>query len=217
MPLKSSVSMSVIRRLPRYYRYLGVLKKKGIVRISSRELSERMGLTASQIRQDLNCFGGFGQQGYGYNVESLQDEIANILGLNDLVPTIQIGIGNMGKAIIKHLDFPRSGFKMIGFFDSNPALYGKIVSDLSILPVTELEAFCIEHHPKTAFLCVPEEAAMELSEILVKHGVRSFWNFSSFDLALHYDNVVVENVHLMDNLMTLRYRLEEVGLGEDSK
>jgi redox-sensing transcriptional repressor len=216
MASKSAVSLSVIRRLPRYYRYLGVLKKKGITRISSRELSERMGLTASQIRQDLNCFGGFGQQGYGYNVESLQEEIANILGLRNPVPTIQIGVGNLGKAIASHLDFSRSGFEMVGLFDSNPALVGKTVAGFEILPDGELETFCAKHHPQTAFLCVPEKAAKELVKRLVDCGVRSFWNFSSYDLALHYDHVVVENVHLMDNLMTLRYQIQEAGITEES-
>lgn len=216
MASKSAVSLSVIRRLPRYYRYLGVLKRMGITRISSRELSERMGLTASQIRQDLNCFGGFGQQGYGYNVETLQEEIGNILGIGNPIPAIQIGVGNLGKAIASHLNFPRAGFRLVGLFDSNPALQGKQIAGVSVMDDSDLESFCERHHPKTAFLCVPGSAAEELVRRLVDCGVRSFWNFSSYDLALHYSGVAVENVHLMDNLMTLRYQIEEAKPEEES-
>lgn len=209
MSVKSSVSLSVIRRLPRYYRFLGELKKSGRDRISSRELSELMGLTASQIRQDLNCFGGFGQQGYGYNVLSLYDEIARILGLDSHLPTILIGVGNLGKAIASHMHFEQRGFSLVGLFDSNPALVGTERAGLTIRNTNELESFCKENAPRVAILCIPKTAAEGLGRQLVSYGIKCFWNFSHYDLALEYNDVIVENVHLSDSLMTLGYRVNE--------
>lgn len=209
MAAKSSVSISVIKRLPRYYRFLGELMKAGCNRISSRELSEKMGLTASQIRQDLNCFGGFGQQGYGYNVVSLREEIANILGLNNILDTILIGVGNLGKAVAAHIDFEQRGFRLIGLFDNNPSLIGKTVGNLKIMDAGILSGFCQEHHPKVAILCVPKTAAEALSKTLVEAGVKCFWNFSHYDLTMEYNDVIVENVHLSDSLMTLGYRVND--------
>lgn len=209
MATKSSVSISVIKRLPRYYRFLGELMKSGCNRISSRELSEKMGLTASQIRQDLNCFGGFGQQGYGYNVVSLREEIANILGLNNILDTILVGVGNLGKAVAFHIDFEHRGFRLIGLFDKNPDLIGKPVGNLKIMDTETLTAFCQQNHPKVAILCVPKTAAEPLSKTLVQAGVKCFWNFSHYDLTMEYDDVIVENVHLSDSLMTLGYRVND--------
>lgn len=209
MSVKSSVSLSVIRRLPRYYRFLGELSRAGIQRISSRELSERMGLTASQIRQDLNCFGGFGQQGYGYNVVSLREEIAKILGLDTQLETILIGVGNLGRAIVSHLDFTQRGFHLSAVFDNNPRLIGTEIAGQAILDIDQLEVFCSGHPVDVAILTIPKTAAEALSERLIQCGIRCFWNFSHYDFALHYDNVIVENVHLTDSLMTLGYRVNE--------
>ncbi len=209
MSVKSPVSLSVIRRLPRYYRFLGELKKAGCARISSRELSEKMGLTASQIRQDLNCFGGFGQQGYGYNVNSLYDEIANILGLNHQLNAILIGVGNLGKAVAAHINFEERGFRLIGLFDQNPNLIGTVREGITVMDTSYLVDFCEKYHPVVAILCIPKSAAGELCERLVTSGIKSFWNFSHYDLTLRYDDVIVENVHLSDSLMTLGYRVNE--------
>lgn len=209
MSVKPSVSLSVIRRLPRYYRFLGELKKSGCIRISSRELSQRMGLTASQIRQDLNCFGGFGQQGYGYNVVSLYEEIAKILGLDHKLDAILIGVGNLGKAVASHMNFGERGFRLVGLFDSNPSLIGKDLSGIKIMDTTELQTFCKERKPTVAILCIPKSAAESLGKCLLDCGIRCFWNFSHYDFTLEYDDVIVENVHLSDSLMTLGYRVNE--------
>lgn len=206
----SAVSISVIRRLPRYYRFLSELLKEGKTRISSRELSDLMQLTASQIRQDLNCFGGFGQQGYGYNVKDLHEEIANILGLNKIHNCILIGVGNLGEAIANHIDFEKRGFKLVGAFDINPELIGTKIGDVTIRHNDEIEEFCKKNPPKIAVLCIPKEAAQTIAERLVSLGIKGFWNFSHFDLTLSYDDIVVENVHLSDSLMTLCYRVNEI-------
>jgi len=205
---KKSVSMSVIKRLPRYYRFLGELKKNNITRISSKELSQRMGLTASQIRQDLNCFGGFGQQGYGYNVEQLQNEIGTILGVQNGFKTILFGCGNLGRAIASHMTFEDRGFELVGLFDSNADKMKDIrIKGLSVYPVEDLEVYCKEVEPKVAVLCVPTEAAPAIVERLVNLGITNFWNFSHYDLSVEYPDVTVENVHLGDSLMSLGYRL----------
>lgn len=206
----SAVSISVIRRLPRYYRFLSELLKEGKTRISSRELSDMMQLTASQIRQDLNCFGGFGQQGYGYNVKDLHEEIANILGLNKIHNCILIGVGNLGEAIANHIDFEKRGFKLVSAFDINPELIGTKIGDVTIRHSDEIEEFCKKNLPKIAVLCIPKEAAQAIAERLVSLGIKGFWNFSHFDLTLSYDDIVVENVHLSDSLMTLCYRVNEL-------
>ena len=201
----SSISSSVIKRLPRYYRFLGDLKSSGMTRISSRELSERMGITASQIRQDLNCFGGFGQQGYGYNIELLQQEIAKILGLDTPKTAVLIGMGNMGKAVTLHMNFDNKGFRVIGLFDSKESLVGQMVKNLPIRSINDLDEFCRENRPEIAILCIPKEAARDVARQLINLGVKGFWNFSHYDLALEYKDVIVENVHLSDSLMTLSY------------
>ena len=201
----SGISSSVIKRLPRYYRFLGELKAQGMTRISSRELSERMGITASQIRQDLNCFGGFGQQGYGYNIELLQQEIAKILGLDTPKTAVLIGMGNMGKAVTLHMNFDNKGFRVIGLFDSKESLVGQMVKNLPIRSINDLDEFCRENRPEIAILCIPKEAARDVARQLINLGVKGFWNFSHYDLALEYKDVIVENVHLSDSLMTLSY------------
>ncbi len=205
----SGISNSVIRRLPRYYRFLGELKVQGITRISSRELSERMGLTASQIRQDLNCFGGFGQQGYGYNVELLQQEIGSILALDRPKNAILIGVGNLGRAAAQHINYTSLGFNLIGLFDRKESLVGQMVKNLPIRSISTLDEFCRENMPSVAILCVPKEDAKPITEQLIKLGISGFWNFSHYDIALNHPDVVVENMHFGDSLMTLSYRLNE--------
>ena len=201
------MSNSVIKRLPRYYRFLGELKALGMTRISSRELSERMGLTASQIRQDLNCFGGFGQQGYGYNIDILQSEIARILGLDTPKSAILIGMGNLGRAVTMHVNFETKGFRIIGLFDNKESLVGQVVKNLPIRSTSTLDEFCRENRPQVAILCIPKNAAADIAQQLVSLGIKGFWNFSHYDIALNYNNVQVENVHFGDSLMTLSYRL----------
>lgn len=203
------VSATVIKRLPRYHRFLGDLMGAGIHRISSRELAQRMKLTASQIRQDLNCFGGFGQQGYGYNVDALYEEIGNILGLNNGYRAILLGAGNLGMAIAKHMSFESKGFRLIGVFDQREDLIGQSVRSLRIQPVSQLEAFCRQNAPEAAVLCIPKEAAEEMAKKLIALGIRAFWNFSHYDLAVQFEDVTVENVHLGDSLMTLCYYVHE--------
>lgn len=201
------VSNSVIKRLPRYYRFLGEIKALGTERISSRELSEKMGLTASQIRQDLNCFGGFGQQGYGYNVSILQSEIGHILGLDRPKNTILIGAGNLGKAVTLHINFESVGFRLIGLFDNKESVVGQVIKNLPVRNISSLDEFCRENLPEVAILCIPKDAAMAMSKQLVKLGIKGVWNFSHYDLALNYPNIKVENVHFGDSLMTLSYKL----------
>ncbi|MBR6242903.1 MAG: redox-sensing transcriptional repressor Rex [Ruminococcus sp.] len=207
---KNAISNSVIRRLPRYYRFLGDLEANGYVRISSRELSEKMGLTASQIRQDFNCFGEFGQQGYGYNVSELRRQIGMILGLDKQTPMILIGAGNLGTAIATHLDFHNRGFELIGAFDVNPDIVGKHLGDITVLDISELESFCHEKKPTAAILCIPKQAAENEADRLVKCGIQAFWNFTHYDLKIAHSDVVVENVHLGDSLTTLSYGLNSM-------
>lgn len=204
------VSIPVIKRLPRYHRYLEELKNLGVVRISSKELSARMGLTASQIRQDLNCFGGFGQQGYGYNIEQLYNEIGAILGLNNKSKAIMIGAGNLGHAIATHIHFDNRGFDLIGIFDNNPAVIGTKVGGKTVMSSNDLEEFCLKEKPVVAILCIPAEYAAENADKLVSLGIKGFWNFTQYDLVHRYENVAVENVHLGDSLMTLCYQVKEI-------
>ena len=208
MPKDGKISDSVIRRLPRYYRFLGELLEEKITKISSAELSKRMKLTASQIRQDLNCFGGFGQQGYGYNVSELREEIGRILGLDKCRKAILIGAGNLGTALALHIDFHKSGCVLLGIFDSNKKIVGQELGGLKITDIDELEDFCREYAPEIAVLCTPKSSAKELCDRLIDLGVKSFWNFSHYDLNLEYEgkDIVVENVHLGDSLLTLTYR-----------
>lgn len=208
MSRDGKISDSVIRRLPRYYRFLGELLEEKIAKISSSELSKRMKLTASQIRQDLNCFGGFGQQGYGYNVAELREEIGRILGLDKCRKAILIGAGNLGTALALHIDFRKSGCELLGIFDSNPKILGQDLGGIKISDINRLEGFCMEYCPEIAILCTPKSSAKELCDKLINLGVRSFWNFSHYDLNLEYEgkDIVVENVHLGDSLLTLTYR-----------
>lgn len=200
-----NISNSVIRRLPRYYRFLGELEDQQISKISSRELSERMHLTASQIRQDLNCFGGFGQQGYGYNVSELRKEIGRILGVDKHRKTILIGAGNLGTALAVHINFEKSGCSLIGIFDSNKKIVGNPLGKLTITDIDDLEKFCRENKPEVAVLCIPKSVTKEIVARLTELGVRSFWNFSHYDINVEHKNIIVENVHLGDSLLTLSY------------
>ena len=210
MGKNDGVSISVIKRLPRYYRFLGELKSNVIVRISSKDLSEKMGFTASQIRQDLNCFGGFGQQGYGYNIESLYNEIGKILGVDKTRKAILIGAGNLGKAVALHMSFEARGFNLIGVFDKNPALSGQMLRGLPIRHIDGLFDFCKDNSPVVAVLCIPSSAAEVLAPQLVQLGVKGFWNFSHYDISANHPNVAVENVHLSDSLMTLSYHVSNL-------
>lgn len=210
MGRNDGVSISVIKRLPRYYRFLGELKENGVVRISSKDLSEKMGFTASQIRQDLNCFGGFGQQGYGYNIESLYEEIGKILGVNNNRKAILIGAGNLGKAVALHMSFEARGFNLIGVFDRNQALAGQMLRGIPIRHIDGLFNFCRDNSPTVAVLCIPSSAAEVLAPQLVDLGIKGFWNFSHYDIAANYPNVAVENVHLSDSLMTLSYHVSNL-------
>ncbi len=203
MKNNDAVSLPVVRRLPRYYRFLCELKKSGIVRISSKELAKQMNLTASQIRQDLNCFGGFGQQGYGYNVDQLSNEIEQILCLDDNLPTILIGVGNLGRALSSFL-FEAKGIRLIGLFDKNPKSISEHNPELDVMSIARLDEFCAENAPKLAILCIPSEHAQSMAEKLVSLGIEGFWNFSHVDLRLD-SSISVENVHLTDSLMTLCY------------
>lgn len=207
---KNDISMAVIKRLPRYYRFLGEMKKAGLQRISSGELSKRMGFTASQIRQDLNCFGGFGQQGYGYNVAQLYKEIGKILGVDKKAKTVLIGAGNLGRAVAAHMSFEERGFNLIGIFDKNEALAGQLVRNLPIRHIDGLYDFCRDNAPTVAVLCIPGEHAEVITDELVRLGVKGFWNFSHYDIAAHHPNVAVENVHLSDSLMTLSYYINNL-------
>lgn len=200
------VSVSVIRRLPRYHRFLYDLLQKDIHRISSRELAELMNLTASQIRQDLNCFGGFGQQGYGYNVQHLHTEIGKILGLDRTYNMIILGAGNLGQALANYSKFARWGFKVIGIFDVDPELDGSMVRDIPIRMVSELPRYLKENDVQIAALTLPRNQAKAMAELVTANGVKAIWNFAHTDLKLPED-VIVESVHLSDSLMQLSYNM----------
>lgn len=201
------ISQAVIRRMPRYYRYLGELLDDGVERISSNDLSKRMNVTASQIRQDLNNFGGFGQQGYGYNVKFLYEEIGKILGLDQRHNIIVVGAGNLGQALTNYAKFEKLGFMIIGLFDVNPALAGVTVRGIKIHMLDELEDFCKENQVDIAALTMPKEKAATVANRLVSLGVHAIWNFAHVDLELDKEDVVVENVHLSDSLMQLSYNI----------
>jgi redox-sensing transcriptional repressor len=203
---KKEISKAVINRLPRYYRYLGDLLEKDVVRISSKELSEKMKVTASQIRQDLNNFGGFGQQGYGYNVEYLHSEIGKILGLDTKYNVIIIGAGNLGQALANYADFERRGFFVKAIFDVNPKLIGTQIRGALIRNMEEIEGYILENKVDIAAITVPKSKAPQIATDLVKWGIKGIWNFAPTDLNLPKE-VTVENVHLIDSLMKLSYRL----------
>ena len=200
------ISKAVIGRLPRYYRYLGELNEAGVERISSSDLSKKMHVTASQIRQDLNNFGGFGQQGYGYNVKYLRTEIGKILGLDQSHNMVIIGAGNLGQALANYASFARNGFILKGIFDVNPELKGKVIRDIPIRMMDELETVLQEENIDIAALTIPKTKAVEVSDILVRNGIKAIWNFAHTDLNLPKD-VIVESVHLSDSLMKLSYNI----------
>ena len=203
---EKEISQAVIGRLPRYFRYLGELKDKGVERISSQDLSELMKVTASQIRQDFNNFGGFGQQGYGYNVEYLYNEIGKILGLDRQHNFIIIGAGNLGRALGNYMNFERRGFIFRGMFDTDPQLVGREVRGVKVMPMDELEQFIHENDIDIAVLTIPKEEAVSVAERLVGTQVRAIWNFAHVDLNVP-PSIQVENVHLSDSLMKLSYNI----------
>ena len=206
---KQNVSDAVIRRLPRYYRYLDDLHLKGSVRISSSTLGEKMGITASQIRQDLSCFGEFGQQGYGYNVDELRAEIGHILGVDERHRIIVVGVGNLGRALFQNFHFADAGFLLEAAFDISPALVGGEVAGIPVLDCTELERFIPAHRPDVAVLTVPQAAAQQMANRLIDLGVRGFWNFTNVELSSGSENVRFEDVHFADSLLTLSYRITD--------
>ena len=206
--MEKDISQAVIRRMPRYYRYLGELLDEGVERISSNDLSNRMKVTASQIRQDLNNFGGFGQQGYGYNVQYLYDEIGKILGLDRQHNIIVIGSGNLGQALANYTKFEKLGFKIVALFDVNPELKGKSVRDIPILMLSELDDYCANNQVDIAALTMPKSKADSIAQKLVDLGVTAIWNFAHVDLDIEKnEEVVVESVHLSDSLMQLSYNI----------
>ena len=211
MAFKSRVSDAVVRRLPMYYRHLGELEKAGVVRISSQELGERMSLTASQIRQDINCFGGFGQQGYGYHVASLRQRIGQILGLRREYHVVVIGAGNIGRAVANYAGFEKEGFNIQAMFDVSSALIGIDVHGILVQPMDKLEGWLASHKVDIAVLAVPAAVAQGIADTLVSGGVSGIWNFAPVDLALP-EGVAVNNVHLADSLHILSYRMNEKDL-----
>ena len=204
------ISQAVISRLPRYFRYLGDLKEKGVERISSQELSDIMKVTASQIRQDFNNFGGFGQQGYGYNVGYLYDEISKIWGIDKEHSLVIIGAGHLGKAIAGYTNFTRRGFVFKGAFDCNPDLFGTKIRDVEVRPIDEVEDFVKNNKIEIAVLTIPKDQAVPMAHRLCECGIKAIWNFAHVDLEVP-DYIVVENVHLSDSLMKLSYNINRSG------
>lgn len=205
-----NISQAVIRRLPRYYRYLGDLLENEVERISSNDLSKRMNVTASQIRQDLNNFGGFGQQGYGYNVKYLHTEIGKILGLDNTHNFVIIGAGNLGQALANYVSFEKRGFVVKGLFDVNPRLEGMSIRGIPIRKMDELKNFIKDNEIEIAVLTIPKEKAIEVADMLVDTEIKGIWNFAHTDLKLP-KHIIVENVHLSDSLMSLSYRIGHQG------
>lgn len=209
MNQRKKVSEAVIKRLPRYYRHLSQLLEGNIDRISSNELAQRMNITASQVRQDLNNFGGFGQQGYGYNVKMLHTEIGNILGLGQELSCVLIGAGNLGHAVANYTNFSRRGFKIKGIFDNNPEIIDSEINGISVQSVGKVTSFIKEHHIKIAMLTIPANSVKELIDDIIAAGIKGIWNFSYLDMEVPSD-VALVNVHLSDSLMTLAYKLNEI-------
>lgn len=205
MNKREDISISVIKRLPRYYRFLANLIKNGTTRISSKELAQRMGLTASQIRHDFNCFGGFGQQGYGYNVEDLYQEIGEILCIDGGLKTILIGAGNLGRSLTSRIFKGSKEFDLLAIFDSNEAIVGKLVSGIPVRHISGLDDFCKNNKPTVAVICIPDDNMEVLAKQLIDDGIKSFWNFSHYDFSLNHPEVLSESVHLSDSIMTLGY------------
>ena len=208
MEKKKNVSMAVIKRMPKYYRYLGELVKNDVDRISSKELGEKIGFTASQIRQDLNNFGDFGQQGYGYNVKELHNQIGAILGVGKGYNAVLIGAGNIGQAIANYSRFTDIGLGITAIFDANPKLVGMRIRDVEIKDIDELKEYLDENHIDMGILCVPRINAQKVCDILVNGGVKGIWNFAPIDLHVP-ETVKVENVHLSESLLTLIYQMNK--------
>ena len=206
---KQNVSDAVIRRLPRYYRYLDDLHLKGSIRISSSVLGEKMGITASQIRQDLSCFGEFGQQGYGYNVEELHTEIGRILGVDNNHHLVMIGVGNLGHALLQNFPFAQTGFTVDAAFDVSPAVTGTRVNGVPIYFMDEVDDFIRSHSVDVVVLTIPQSIAQETADRLVALGVRGFWNFTNVEIICGQPDVKIENIHFADSLLTLSYRITE--------
>ena len=204
---KQKVSDAVIHRLPRYYRYLDDLYNKGVVRISSNSLGSKMYITASQIRQDLSCFGEFGQQGYGYNVAELRSEIGHILGIDKGHRLIIIGVGHLGHALLQNFDFEKVGFHVDTAFDISPALIGTSIHDVTIRSMDELEQYVAENQPNVAVLTVPQHVAQPMASRLIDLGIKGFWNFTNVELSTEVPGVFFEDVHFVDTLLTLSYRI----------
>jgi len=204
---KQRVSDAVIHRLPRYYRYLDDLYNKGVVRISSNTLGNKMDITASQIRQDLSCFGEFGQQGYGYNVAELRSEIGHILGIDNGHRLIVIGAGHLGHALLQNFDFRKVGFEIDSAFDLAPALIGSEINGVTIRSMDELDDYIALHHPNVAVLTVPQSVAQPLADKLISLGIKGFWNFTNVELSTEAEGVFFEDVHFVDTLLTLSYRI----------
>ena len=213
---EKQISKAVVKRLPRYYRYLGELLEENVERISSNDLSRKMRVTASQIRQDLNNFGGFGQQGYGYNVKYLYTEIGKILGLDTVHPMIIVGAGNLGQALANYVDFEKRGFKLVGIFDVNPVLEGIAVRGIEIQMVSSLPLFLKNNHIEIAILTLPKNKAGEMADMLIENGIKAIWNFAHIDLDTPED-VIVENVHLSESLMRLSYNLSQYQREQNEK
>lgn len=205
---KPTVSSAVIKRLPRYHRYLGDLLREGILRISSQELSRLMNVTASQIRQDFNCFGGFGQQGYGYNVKYLYGKISELLGVNESFKAVIVGAGNLGRALAATHMFERRGVERVAMFDVDESIVGTKICGTPVYHISELYDFCKKERISIGVLSVPKEAAHEVTEIMAKAGVRGIWNFANMELKVDAPGVIVENIHLGDSLMKLCYEIK---------
>lgn len=212
--MDKKVSLALIKRLPRYYRFLGDLLDNGITRISSKDLSQKMNVTASQIRQDLNTFGCFGQQGYGYNVEFLLEEIKDILGLNKTYNLVILGAGKIGQALLNYSNFEKRGFNFIGIFDIDEKIVGNNIRELTVNHIDTLEQFIQQNQVDIVVLAVPGTNAYDLYKTVVNFGIKAIWNFSNTELKLE-EGVVVENVHLTDSLMTLVYRLNSDEMLDD--
>ena len=207
--MTKDISIQVIKRLPRYYRFLTELENNGVDKVSSTKLAEVMSSTASQVRQDLNCFGGFGQQGYGYPVAMLRKEIGRILGLDKTHRAVLLGAGNLGRAIATHLNFDSLGFQLAAIFEKDKKLIGTMLRGITVMPDSDIEDYIRSNHVDTAFLTLPKDSVEPLIDKLYALGIRNFWNFSHFDIARKYSDTIVENVHLGDSLMTLCYRINE--------
>ena len=207
--MNKGISIQVIKRLPRYYRFLTELEANGVNKISSTKLAAVMSSTASQVRQDLNCFGGFGQQGYGYSVQNLRAEIGRILGLDNVRGTILLGAGNLGRAIATHLNFEQMGFKLTAIFEKDPKLVGTMLRGIRVMSDDDIDEYITDNRVDTAILALPKDAVEKLIGKLYSLGIRNYWNFSHYDIARRYNDVIVENVHLSDSLMTLCYRIND--------